>query len=142
MYFENVRFVSFLNLIAIGPTRAYFKNSYFQLTDDSIAGGGINVFDNCTFDFYGSHPSGGGSSTITAFLNSTFNFYNDSPVFWFSKSGGTLGPDRQRLQGCRRKRFVGRTCQRPDVKHYVSNNIYADGTPVVFDLVNRRSRSR
>ncbi|HVQ16044.1 MAG TPA: hypothetical protein VMS40_20730, partial [Vicinamibacterales bacterium] len=28
--------------------------------------------------------------------------------------------------------------QRPDVKHYVANNTYEDGTPVVFDLTNTR----
>jgi Bacterial Ig-like domain (group 3) len=135
MYFENVRFVSFLNLIAIGPTRAYFKNSYFQLTDDSIAGGGTIVFDHCTFDFYGSHPSGGGSSTITAFLNSTFNFYNDSPVFYFSKSGGTwvIVDNVFKLA---KEEIRWENSQRPDVKHYVSGNKYEDGTPVVFDTVN------
>jgi hypothetical protein len=135
MYFENVRFVSFLNLIAIGPTRGYFKNSYFQLTDDSIAGGGTIVFDHCTFDFYGSHPSGGGSSTITAFLHSTFNFYNDSPVFFFSKSGGTWTIIDNVFKGPKEE-IRWENAQRPDVKHYVSGNVYEDGTPVVFDLVN------
>jgi Big-like domain-containing protein/List-Bact-rpt repeat protein len=134
-YFENVRFVSFLNLIAVGPSRAYFKNSYFQLTDDAIAGGGVVVFDNCTFDFYGSHPSAGGSSTITAFLNSTFNFYNDSPVFYFSKSGGTWAiiDNEFRLA---KEEIRWENAQRPDVKHYVSGNTYQDGTPVVFDPQN------
>ncbi|HEY4367459.1 MAG TPA: bacterial Ig-like domain-containing protein [Steroidobacteraceae bacterium] len=135
MYFENVRFVSFLNLIAIGPTRAYFKNSYFQLTDDSIAGGSINVFENCTFDFYGSHPSGGGSSTIAAFLHSTFNFYNDSPVFWFSKNGGTWTVIDNVFKEPKEE-IRWENTQRPDVKHYVYNNVYEDGTPVVFDLQN------
>jgi hypothetical protein len=135
MYFENVRFVSFLNLIAIGPARAYFKDSYFQLTDDAIAGGGINVFDNCTFDFYGSHPSGGGSSTIAVFLNSTFNFHNDSPTFWFSKSGGTWALIDNRFMGPKEE-IRWENSQRVDVKHYVSNNVYEDGTPVVFDPQN------
>lgn len=135
MYFENVRFVSFLNLIAIGPARAYYKNSYFQLTDDSIAGGGVNVFENCTFDFYGSHPSGGGSSTIAAFLGSTFNFYNDSPVFWFSKSGGTWAVIDNVFKGPKEE-IRWENTQRPDVKHYVYNNVYEDGTPVVFDPQN------
>ena len=29
MYFENVRIISFLNLIAIGPSRVYWKDSFF-----------------------------------------------------------------------------------------------------------------
>jgi hypothetical protein len=132
MYFENVRFVSFLNLIAIGPARAYYKNSYFQLTDDSIAGGGINVFDNCTFDFYGSHPSGGGSSTIAAFLHSTFNMFNDSPTFWFSKSGGSWVIIDKVFKGPKEE-IRWENSQRPDVKHYVHGNTYEDGSPVVFD---------
>lgn len=135
MYFENVRFVSFLNLIAIGPARAYYKNSYFQLTDDSIAGGSINVFDNCTFDFYGSHPSGGGSSTIAVFLHTTFNFFNDSPVFWFSKSGGSWALIDNVFKGPKEE-IRWENSQRPDVKHYVYNNVYEDGSPVVFDLQN------
>ena len=132
MYFENVRFVSFLNLTAISPARAYFKNSYFQLTDDAIAGGGINVYDNCTFDFYGSHPSYGGSSAIAAFLNSTFNFHNDSPVFWWSKSGGGWLLMDNIFKGPKEE-IRWENIQRPDVKQYVHNNRYADGTPVVFD---------
>lgn len=133
MYFENVRIISFLNLIAIGPVRAYYKNSYFQLTDDSIAGGGTNVFDNCTFDFYGSHPSGGGSSTIAAFLHSTFNFLNDSPTFWMSKNGGGGWVLIDNTFKGPKEEIRWENIQRPDVKQYIFNNLYADGTPVVFD---------
>ncbi|WP_457421664.1 hypothetical protein [Roseateles sp. P5_E7] len=132
LHFENVRFVSFLNLIAVGPVRAYFKDSYFQLTDDAIAGGTLNVFENCTFDFHGSHPSWGGSSTMAVFLNSTFNFLNDSPVFWFSKSGGSWALIDNVFKGPKEE-IRWENIQRPDVKHYVHNNRYADGTPVVFD---------
>jgi hypothetical protein len=132
LHFENVRFVSFLNLIAVGPQRAYFKSSYFQLTDDAIAGGTLNVFEDCAFDFHGSHPSWGGSSTMAVFLNSTFNFLNDSPVFWFSKSGGSWALIDNRFMGPKEE-IRWENVQRPDVKHYVHNNRYADGTPVVFD---------
>lgn len=132
LYFENVRFVSHLNLLAIGPQRAYFKDSYFQLTDDAIAGGALNVFEGCTFDFHGSHPSWGGSSTLAVFLNSTFNFMNDSPVFWFAKSGGHWALIDNRFVGPQQE-IRWENVQRPDVKQLVHNNRYADGTPVVFD---------
>ncbi|MDQ7988049.1 MAG: hypothetical protein REI09_00320 [Candidatus Dactylopiibacterium sp.] len=135
MRFENVRFVSFLNLIAIGPKRVYFKDSYFQLTDDAIAGGAINVFENCTFDFYGSHPSYSGSTTIAAFLNSTFNFYNDSGVFWFSKSGGNWALVDNVFKGPKEE-IRWENTQRPNVTHYVYNNRYEDGSAVVFDPQN------
>ena len=137
MYFENVRIISFLNLVAIGPTRVYWKDSYFQLTDDSIAGGGINVFDNCTFDFYGSHPSGGGSSTIAVFFHATFNLLNDSPTFWFAKTGGTWAVIDSVFTGPKEE-IRWENIQAQDVKHYVSNNTYADGTPVVYDPANKQ----
>ena len=133
MYFENVRFISFLNLTAIAPVRAYFKNSHFQLTDDAIAGGGTNVFDNCTFDFYGSHPSFGGSTTLAAFFNSTFTFYNDSPTFWWSKNGAGGWVLIDNVFKGPKEEIRWEDIQRPDVKQYVYNNKYADGTPVVFD---------
>jgi len=132
LHFENVRFVSFLNLIAVAPQRAYFKDSYFQLTDDAIAGGTLNVFENCTFDFHGSHPSWGGSSKMAVFLNSTFNFLNDSPVFWFAKSGGHWALIDNRFLGPKQE-IRWENVQRPDVKQLVHNNRYADGTAVVFD---------
>lgn len=135
MYFENVRFVSFLNLIAMRSVRAYYRNSYFQLTDDAIANGAINVYENCVFDFYGSHPSYGGSSTLAVFLNSTFNFHNESPVFWFAKSGGNWVLIDNVFKGPKQE-IRWENNQRPDVKHYVHNNVYEDGSPVVFDPGN------
>jgi hypothetical protein len=133
LYFENVRIVSFLNLVALRPQRAYWKDSYFQLTDDAIAGGGTNVFDNCSFDFYGSHPSYGGSTTIAAFVHSTFNFLNDSPTFWWSKHGGGGWVLIDNVFKGPKEEIRWENIQRPDVKQYVYNNVYADGTPVVFD---------
>ena len=141
MYFENVRFVSFLNLIAMRPARAYYRNSYFQLTDDAIASGAINVFENCIFDFHGSHPSYGGSTTLAVFVNSTFNFHNDSPVFWFAKSGGHWALIDNVFKGPKQEiRWENK--QRPDVKHYVHNNVYEDGSPVVFDPRNPQVTQR
>lgn len=133
MYFENVRFISFLNLTAIGPVRAYFRNAHFQLTDDAIAGGAINVYDHCSFDFHGSHPSYSGSSAIAVFLHSTFNFHNGSPVFWWAKNGrgGWVLIDNT-FKGPKEE-IRWENIQRPDVKQYVHNNRYADGAPVVFD---------
>lgn len=137
MYFENVRFVSFLNVLnGFLPARAYFKDSYFQLTDDSIARGDINVFEHCTFDFYGSHPSGSASTTIAAFFNSTFNLRNDNPIFWFSKNiGGNWVLVDNVFKGPKEE-IRWESAQRPEVTHYTFNNVYEDGTPVIFDLQN------
>lgn len=74
-YFENCRFISFLNLFARmqEPHRTYYHNCFFQSTDDSIGTGDINLFDSCEFDFYGNHPSGSASNIIQIYLNCKFN---------------------------------------------------------------------
>ena len=71
MYFRNVRFVGYLNMMAgFSPRRAYFKDCFFQCTDDSIFGGGVNVYENCTFHHFGNHPtwSGAAAGGINALL--------------------------------------------------------------------------
>ena len=71
MYFRNVRFVGYLNMMAgFSPRRAYFKDCFFQCTDDSIFGGQINVYENCTFHHFGNHPtwSGAAAGGINALL--------------------------------------------------------------------------
>lgn len=71
MYFRNVRFVGLLNMMAgFNPRRAYFKDCFFQCTDDSVFGGGINVYENCTFHFRDNHPtwSGAEAGGINALL--------------------------------------------------------------------------
>ena len=71
MYFRNVRFIGFLNMMAgFSPRRAYFKDCLFQCTDDSIFGGQINVYENCTFHHFGNHPtwSGAAAGGINALL--------------------------------------------------------------------------
>ena len=62
MFFENVRFVGYLNMMAgFSPNRAYFKNCFIQCTDDSIFGGGVNVYERCTFHFVDNHPTWSGA---------------------------------------------------------------------------------
>ncbi|MCR4824510.1 MAG: hypothetical protein K5849_04035 [Bacteroidales bacterium] len=71
MEFRNVRFVGYLNMMAgFSPRRAYFKDCFFQCTDDSIFGGGVNVYENCTFHHFGNHPtwSGAAAGGINALL--------------------------------------------------------------------------
>ena len=62
MYFRNVRFVGYLNMMAgFSPKRAYFRDCFFQCTDDSVFGGGINVYEGCTFHHFGNHPTWSGA---------------------------------------------------------------------------------
>ncbi len=63
MYFRNVRFVGYLNMMAgFSPRRAYFRDCFIQCTDDSVFGGGINVYENCTFHFCDNHPTWSGAA--------------------------------------------------------------------------------
>jgi hypothetical protein len=63
MYFRNVHFIGFLNMMAgFSPRRAYFKDCLFQCTDDSIFGGQINVYEDCTFHHFGNHPTWSGAA--------------------------------------------------------------------------------
>lgn len=62
MEFRNVRFVGYLNMMAgFSPRRAYFRDCFFQCTDDSVFGGGINVYEHCTFHHFGNHPTWSGA---------------------------------------------------------------------------------
>lgn len=71
MYFDNCRFVGYLNMMAgFAPQRGYFKDCFIQCTDDSIFGGGMVVYENCTFHHFDNHPTwgGGNPSGIMALL--------------------------------------------------------------------------
>ena len=74
MYFENVRFIGYLNMMAgFSPARAYFKDCTLQCTDDAIFDGQMNVYENCTFYLYDSHPtfSAARAGNINAILGCT-----------------------------------------------------------------------
>ena len=71
MYFENMRFVGYLNMMyTFSPLRAYFKDCFLQCTDDSVFSGQMNVYENCTFHFFDNHPAwaSGGAGGINALL--------------------------------------------------------------------------
>ncbi|MDR2867768.1 MAG: hypothetical protein LBV55_03830 [Acholeplasmatales bacterium] len=88
--FINCSFVGFLNLMAdFEPKRAYFKDCTFQLTNNAIANGATNVFENCVFNIYGTYLSNHGSSDICAFFGCSFvNQDKRFKTLYFSKSGG------------------------------------------------------
>lgn len=132
MYFENVHFVSFLNMMAgSNMKRAYFKDCYFQLTDDALTAGETIVYDNCTFDLYGAHPTWGGTAVITVFFNSTFNVKFTSGNLYFAKSGGNFAIIDSYFKE-NKATIYWEDFQNMDAKHYVYNNQYEDGSKAVF----------
>jgi hypothetical protein len=145
MYFKNVRFIGYLNMMAgFSPLRAYFKDCAFQCTDDSIFGGNINVYENCTFYNCGDHPSAVAASAggINALLGCTMIGMPQmtSPQLNFNKVSRGNGAEATSIYAIIDTRFVGRTLRaewenvvREDARHAVSNNtIGEDARPLVI----------
>lgn len=72
--FERCRFISLLNVFSYNRKmgRIYYKDCFFQSTDDSIGTGDVNVFENCHFVWYGNHPSGSACETLLVYAHCHF----------------------------------------------------------------------
>ncbi len=72
--FERCRFVSLLNVFAYNDRmgRVYYKDCFFQSTDDAIGTGDVNVFENCHFVWYSNHPSGSACETLLVYAGCHF----------------------------------------------------------------------
>ncbi|WP_198410802.1 InlB B-repeat-containing protein [Microbacterium halophytorum] len=138
IHFENMRFVGYLNMmLGLAPERAYFKDSFFQLTDDSVFSGKKNVYENCTFHFFGNHPSVNGADDggIVALLGSEvvgMPQMTSSDVF-LAKQSNEIGPDANGIFAIIDTHFSGRietveweNVVREDARHFVSNNTIGD----------------
>ncbi|WP_413452222.1 InlB B-repeat-containing protein [Georgenia phoenicis] len=145
LHFENMRFIGFLNLMyTLEPVRAYFLDSFFQLTDDAIFSGDTVVYENCTFHLYGNHPSFNGANEggLTAVLGSTLVGMPQmtSTDLFLAKQSNAIGPDANALFAVLDTRFTGRiesveweNVVREDARHFVANNtIGDDGEPLVI----------
>lgn len=93
MFADNCRFISRLNLDAIGgAARSLYNNCHFESTDDAINGNA--VFVGCDFDFYGNRPLYISYNTGSTFLGCTFNCkvlnVEAEPTQYFTKEGGTI----------------------------------------------------
>jgi len=145
LYFQNTRFVGYLNMMLnLAPTRAYFRDSFLQLTDDSIFSGGTNVYENTTFHFFGNHPSvnGAGNGGISVLLGSTVVGMPQmtSPDVYLAKQSNAVGPNANGIFALIDTHFTGRiesveweNVVREDARHFVSNNTIGEaGTPLVI----------
>lgn len=125
--FENCHFVSMLNTFAAGrePRRTYYKNCFFQCTDDAIGSGDLSVFDRCRFKFYSNHPSWGGSRIMQFYLGCDFESVlrdpNENATIYFAKNNSVFSVIDAKFTGNVKK--LGWTdYPQDDVRHYVSNN--------------------
>jgi hypothetical protein len=125
--FENCHFVSMLNTFAAGrePRRTYYKNCFFQCTDDAIGSGDLSVFDQCKFKFYSNHPSWGGSRIMQFYLGCKFESVlrdpNENATIYFAKNNSVFTVIDAEFTGNVKK--LGWTdYPQDDVRHYVSNN--------------------
>jgi uncharacterized repeat protein (TIGR02543 family) len=145
LYFKNTRFVGYLNMmIGLAPTRAYFLDSFFQLTDDSIFAGGVNVYENSTFHFFGNHPSFSGADNggISVLLGSKIVGMPQmtSTDVSLAKQTNAIGPNANGIFAIIDTQFTGRiesveweNVVREDARHFVSNNTIGEGkTPLVI----------
>jgi uncharacterized repeat protein (TIGR02543 family) len=145
LYFENMRFIGYLNLMyTLQPARAYFLDSFFQLTDDAIFSGNTIVYENCTFHLFGNHPSfsGAGNGGITVLLGSKLVGMPQmtSTDLYLAKQSNAVGPDTNALFAVLDTQFTGRiesveweNVVREDARHFVSNNTIGDhGEPLVI----------
>jgi uncharacterized repeat protein (TIGR02543 family) len=145
LYFENMRFIGYLNLMyTLQPARAYFLDSFFQLTDDAIFSGNTIVYENCTFHLFGNHPSFSGADNggITALLGSKVVGMPQmtSTDLYLVKQSNAIGPDANALFAIIDTQFIGRiesveweNVVREDARHFVSNNTIGDrGEPLVI----------
>ena len=56
LYFKNCRFVSWLDTLAVGAERAYFKDCYIQGTDDFMGASGVFLYEDCVIGCYSGYP--------------------------------------------------------------------------------------
>lgn len=146
MYFRNVRFVGYLNMMAgFNPERAYFKDCFFQCTDDSVFGGGINVYENCTFHLFDSHPtwSGARAGGISVLLGCRLVGMPQmtQPFLSFAKNAAPgNGADASAIYAIIDCEFSGRIGSviwenrlRDDARYAVHGNVIGSGrTPLVI----------
>lgn len=125
--FKNCRFISFLNVFAAGrePHRAYFKDCFFQCTDDAIGSGDISVFERCNFEFYANHPSWGGSKIIQAYLGCNFKTMlrdpQANPTIYFAKNNAIFAVIDCNFSG-NATRLEWTDILSDEARHYVYNN--------------------
>lgn len=90
--FNNVRFVSMLDTLALGEVeRVYYENSYVQGTDDYMGGGVIQVMKNTTLHNFTNKPIYAAGKEGMAFIDCVWEVdFADSQDLFLAKNSSTL----------------------------------------------------
>ncbi|MDF2938673.1 MAG: hypothetical protein K0Q90_4046, partial [Paenibacillaceae bacterium] len=90
--FDNVRFVSMLDTIALGEVeRVYYENSYAQGTDDYMGGSVIQVMKNTTLHNFTNKPIYAAGKEGMAFIDCVWEInFADSQDLFLAKNSSTL----------------------------------------------------
>lgn len=90
--FNNVRFVSMLDTLALGDVeRVYYENSYVQGTDDYMGGGVIQVMKNTTLHNFTNKPIYAAGKEGMGFIDCVWEIdFADSQDLFLAKNSSTL----------------------------------------------------
>ncbi len=135
LYFKNCRFVSWLDTLAIGAKRAYFKDCYIQGTDDFMGASGVFLYEDCILGCYSGYPiygAGRGSAGMVLLRCKFASLHPDRPQvpLNLSKVPGALAvigctfPNNANLGWCKKLPYT------KDFYYY--NLRYENGEPAVI----------
>lgn len=132
LYFKNCRFVSWLDTLAIGAKRAWFKDCYIQGTDDFMGASGVFLYEDCVLGCYSGYPIYGAGRGTAGMVLLRCRFVSLRPELAqvplnLSKEPGSLAvidctfPDNAVLGWCKKL---------PSTRDFYYYNLrYQDGRP-------------
>lgn len=133
-YYENCAFVSRLNCYVANTNRELFVNCHFEMTDDSLGGGKIQIYTNCDFDNYSGTPNPC-AEKLQAFLGCTFNTKMNGDEAYMALSKGKpncafidcdfIGENLKGVNWCKSYTYN-------DIRNVVYNT-NLNGNPLEFD---------
>lgn len=144
LYFKNCRFVSWLDTLAVGAKRAYFKDCYIQGTDDFMGASGVFLYEDCVLGCYSGYPIYGAGRGSAGMVLLRCRFVSLRPELAqvplnLSKEPGSLAvidctfPDNALLGWCKKL---------PSTRDFYYYNLrHADGRPAEIPGSDRCARA-
>ncbi|QJR82381.1 hypothetical protein CA267_017300 [Alteromonas pelagimontana] len=133
--FDNVRFISMLDTIALGEVRrVYYHNVYVQGTDDFLGGGNVQVLKNSTIHSYTSRPIYIAGKSGTAFINVQWDIdFAETQPLYLTKMASRLFLKNVNFNDLNNKVTTVHTAPypKPDIQSY-TYNITLNGNPIAL----------